>query len=415
LLHLLSQEFDRQFAELTRLRTQLGYSSEGADDSLKLEEPISPIIMIHGTNPAGHSALRQHGRDQALPGKIEELDIVQTSSTAPISLAWTEESPPANGKAQWMQQSSPTNEKLPQQPSSSPEEMEVTEKRTLSKTLIGQTALQRDPWTINPEQSNNLAYWDQVTILALCFVAVVTPVEVAMMEAQFDAMFVINRLVDLIFLCDMILQFFLMYPVKTSSGYMMEFRHKRIIAHYLRGWFIIDFLSVQQFDLIGVLMQSEALNRMKVIKIIRLLRLLKLIKVSKAGRVFRRLEIRLAISYQRVALYKFILFLFTVSHWLACLWALGLLLGANSGPQWIDGFDDLEVDFKETTRENLWMKYIASLYFTSYTITSVGYGDIGPKKFDRKDHLHFHDLHCGHSLGLCAWSGLRHHGQHGPI
>merc|ERR1719504_551490 len=103
--------------------------------------------------------------------------------------------------------------------------------------------------------------WDQVTIVALCFVAVVTPVEVGMMETKFDALFIINRAIDLIFLADMILQFFLMYPVKTNFGVMMEGNHKKIIKRYLRGWFTIDFLSIQQFDLIGLVMQSEAMQK----------------------------------------------------------------------------------------------------------------------------------------------------------
>jgi len=87
----------------------------------------------------------------------------------------------------------------------------------------------------------------------------------------------------------------------------------------------------------------------------------------------------LAISYQRLALYKFILILLLVSHWLACLWSMSLILGSESGPQWVDAFDDMEADAAEKTRDSLMMLYVAALYFTSYTITSVGYGDIGPK------------------------------------
>merc|ERR1719399_1690427 len=47
-------------------------------------------------------------------------------------------------------------------------------------------------------------------------------------------------------------------------------------------------------------------------------------------------------------------------------------------PQWVDSFDDLETNVAEKTRDTLWKLYTASLYFVSYTVTTVGYGDIGP-------------------------------------
>merc|ERR1719313_482604 len=47
-------------------------------------------------------------------------------------------------------------------------------------------------------------------------------------------------------------------------------------------------------------------------------------------------------------------------------------------PQWVDGFDDLETNVAEKTRDTLWKLYTASLYFVTYTVTTVGYGDISP-------------------------------------
>lgn len=252
-------------------------------------------------------------------------------------------------------------------------------KDALSK---GDVQLHRDSdWVINPEQSTHLMKWDQVTIVSLCFVAVVTPVEVGMMETKFDALFVINRAIDLVFLADMILQFFLMYPVKTNFGVMMEGNHKKIIKRYLKGWFTIDFLSILQFDLIGLVMQSEAMQKAKVIKVIRLLRLLKLVKVSIVARIFHRIEVRTSIAYQRVALYKFLVLLLFITHWLASLWAMTLTF-VDEEPdviRWISSIDDLDPTGKTRTVDDLPALYLASIYFTSYTITSVGYGDIGPK------------------------------------
>jgi hypothetical protein len=239
-------------------------------------------------------------------------------------------------------------------------------------------AVMDSPYVINPEQNQLLGKWDQVTIVALVFVALVTPVEVGMMETKLDALFVINRVVDAVFGFDMFLQFFIMYPIKTNFGNSMEGNHCRIIRRYLRGWFLIDFLSIQQFDVLGFVFESDSLQKMKLVKIIRLLRLLKLMKVSIATRIFRRLETRVSIAYQRVALYKFLIVLLLISHWLSCLWALTLnLVDESEKNRWTDAIDALDPEGVKT-RDSLPHLYIASLYFISYTITSVGYGDLGP-------------------------------------
>jgi len=234
---------------------------------------------------------------------------------------------------------------------------------------------------VNPERSRFLMHWDQVTIVALAFVAVVTPVQVAMMNAQLDALFFINVVVDVVFFFDMILQFFLMFPVKTNYGMAYEHRHSVIVKNYLKGWLIIDLASILPFDLISVLSDYENLEKVKAVKVIRLLRLLKLARMRKVSRLFRRLEMRMAIAYQRLALAKFLTMLFLVTHWMANLWALTLvLIEEGSGvPRWVDAFDELEENVVGKTKDSLWKLYLTCLYFTSYTITSVGYGDIGPK------------------------------------
>ena len=64
--------------------------------------------------------------------------------------------------------------------------------------------------------------WDTLTTSALVWTALVTPFEVAMLEppagwdtALTDPLFIINRLIDLLFFFDMLLQFALM--VQTFS------------------------------------------------------------------------------------------------------------------------------------------------------------------------------------------------------
>jgi len=219
-----------------------------------------------------------------------------------------------------------------------------------------------------------------ITMTCLAFVAIVAPVQVSMLESRFNAFFVINCCVDMVFVVDLVLQFFLMYPKKTDYGFELEYRHSEIVKHYLKSWFVIDVLSVIPFDLIGILSTTDELANLKMVKTIRLMRLLKLVRVLKSSRVFRRFEVRMSITYGTLALLKFFVILTVITHWLANLWALTLVLVEETDgvPRWIDAFEEQEKNVVDKTKDTPWKLYLTCMYFTSYTITSVGYGDIGP-------------------------------------
>lgn len=119
---------------------------------------------------------------------------------------------------------------------------------------------------------------------------------------------------------------------------------------------------------------------MKLIKVIRLLRLLKLIRAVKASRIFRRIEIGMSITYQKINLFKFFIILVLACHWQACAWAMTLQFVSESDgvPRWIDTITELETNVAVKTKDSTWKLYVASAYFAAYTMTSVGFGDISP-------------------------------------
>ena len=58
-------------------------------------------------------------------------------------------------------------------------------------------------------------------------------------------LFVVNRIVDAIFIVDVVLQFLLMYQEGTAEqGRRWEYRPAKIANRYLRGWFLFDVLSI---------------------------------------------------------------------------------------------------------------------------------------------------------------------------
>ena len=96
----------------------------------------------------------------------------------------------------------------------------------------------RAPWYIIRPTSLFMSCWDAVTSIALINTALATPFEVAFLDNDgVDALFIMNRVIDVIFIVDMVLAFFLMYKIETgggvadSSGTQWEHRLKHIARH----------------------------------------------------------------------------------------------------------------------------------------------------------------------------------------
>ena len=87
--------------------------------------------------------------------------------------------------------------------------------------------------------------WDILMLVLLVYTALLTPFEVAFLTTELNSLFVVNRLVDLCFVCDMCLNFFTQY--RSEDGiWVADFWLIR--RHYLKGWFTIDLVSILPFD-----------------------------------------------------------------------------------------------------------------------------------------------------------------------
>ncbi|CAE7222344.1 unc-103 [Symbiodinium necroappetens] len=235
-------------------------------------------------------------------------------------------------------------------------------------------------YVINPESNRCLMVWQMVTTIAMVFVALITPLQVGLFEMQVDLLLAVSLCIDVIFLADMILQFFTMYPKRTARGVQWEHSLGKISRHYMKTWFALDFITLIPWDVISLIIPgANNLKEFKGIKIMRALRLLKLMRIFRTSKVIHKLEIALSIPYQQMALIKFLLVLMLVCHWLSCLWAMTLGMAEDAHPQWIDDIATSDAEFGINTKASPVRIYVAAFYFCSYTMTSVGYGDIGPQ------------------------------------
>jgi len=219
--------------------------------------------------------------------------------------------------------------------------------------------------------SNFMRKWDITSIVLLFFVMVVTPYEVAFLATSINGLFVINRLIDLYFMTDMVIQFFLMYRDEEKGVLVKD--QSLIIQSYLRCWFWIDLVSILPFDMLGVIFDSDELNKAKALRVIRLLRLAKLLRILRAGRMFDRWESAVAVNYSMLTLCKFLFLTVIVAHWMACVWHMVVIIEDDLEENWVIGYlgSDHGKDHGEV--------YIVALYWAVMTMSTIGYGDVVAK------------------------------------
>ena len=228
-----------------------------------------------------------------------------------------------------------------------------------------------------------MRHWDVVMMVLLMFTSIVTPVEVAFLPTKLNALFFINRCVDFLFVCDIVLNFFVAVPNPVDG--QLIFHHGTIIRMYLKGWFPIDVVSVLPYDLISLLSDNSSVSNLKILRILRLLRLMKLLRVLRAGRIFQRIEVLYTIDYSLLELFKFALLAVMSSHWMAC--AFGMVADIeDSDFSWLHytSFNSYLVSGRLSEGQDprgivpYVELYVAALYWSAMTMSTIGYGDIVP-------------------------------------
>jgi CRP-like cAMP-binding protein len=183
--------------------------------------------------------------------------------------------------------------------------------------------------------------------------------------------FWIENFIDLSFFIDILLWFRTAY---ITEDMRLETSRKKIAFHYLRTWFAVDAISTFPWDTLAYLIQKDSepgwLQIPRLLRLFRFLKILSVLRVLRIKRNITRLEIRLRIKYGYLRMVWLLCIVVLIVHWGACLF---YLFGELSGPKaasWI-GQDGVP-----STHFGL---YVTALYFSTYTITTTGYGDVTPE------------------------------------
>jgi hypothetical protein len=175
-------------------------------------------------------------------------------------------------------------------------------------------------------------FWCQ----ALFFTAVVTPFEVGFLPEYSGAVnFGFNRLVDLVFIADIIFTFFIPFRQPARKGGMWVYDNRKIARNYLGSWLPLDLMTSFPLDLIFFvarqLRSDDGLSGdsdTSVLRVLRVFRVMKLARILRASRIIKRWEDHISLSFSVMALIKFLSVTLVLAHWLACVW--GFVGGATS-------------------------------------------------------------------------------------
>ncbi|XP_076006052.1 voltage-gated delayed rectifier potassium channel KCNH8 [Genypterus blacodes] len=219
------------------------------------------------------------------------------------------------------------------------------------------------------------AGWDWLILLATFYVAVTVPYNVCFIGDDDDltrSTTVSDIAVEILFIIDIVFNFRTSYVSKSGQ---VIFNARQICIHYLTTWFIIDLVAALPFDLLYAFKVS-VVSVVHLLKTVRLLRLLRLLQ--KMDRYSQHSTVVLTLLMSMFAL---------LAHWMACIWyIIGKMEIEANAYNWDIGWlhelgKRLESPFYAIggvngTGLSIRSVYVASLYFTLSSLTSVGFGNV---------------------------------------
>ncbi|CAL8397150.1 unnamed protein product, partial [Gadus morhua 'NCC'] len=220
------------------------------------------------------------------------------------------------------------------------------------------------------------AGWDWLILLATFYVAVTVPYNVCFIGDvdQTRSTTVTDISVEILFIIDIVCSFRTTYVSKSGQ---VIFEARLICIHYMTTWFIIDLVAALPFDLLYAFNVS-VVSVVHLLKTVRLLRLLRLLQ--KMDRYSQNSTVVLTLLMSMFAL---------VAHWMACIWfVIGKKELDGNPSSWDIGWlhelgRRLESPYLFEGSVNVTVGgpalrsiYVASLYFTLSSLTSVGFGNV---------------------------------------
>ncbi|XP_010910948.1 potassium channel AKT2 [Elaeis guineensis] len=268
--------------------------------------------------------------------------------------------------------------------------------RNLSKVVLpplgapgyNQTQAESGGRIVSPMDSRYRC-WEAFMVILVAYSAWVYPFEVAFMNSSPKGVLCItDSIIDIFFAIDIVLTFFLAYI--DSKTQLLVRDPKRIAIRYLSTWFIMDVASTIPFEGLGYLITGEIKEGVSY----SLLGMLRLWRLRKVKQFFTRLEKDIRFSYFWIRCARLLSVTLFLVHCAGCLYYLLADRYPHQGKTWIGAVNP---NFREAS---LWTRYISALYWSTTTMTTVGYGDLHAVNTEE---MVFNIFYMLFNLGLTAY------------
>jgi potassium voltage-gated channel Eag-related subfamily H protein 7 len=221
-----------------------------------------------------------------------------------------------------------------------------------------------------------LGRWTLLFSVALLFTALATPYELVFMGGTpgLNAIFWLNRIFDLVFIADIVLQFHLCVFDSKEGIWITD--KVNIQWRYFKGPFSLDVVSTIPYDLVfDYMVGGGAVSDMKALRILKLLKLAKMLRLMKGMKSLMNLQEMLGISNRVSAICGLSFAFFMSIHWLSC--AFGLLTSAQFQPEsWATRQGLIEVN--SDSSDNIEDLYPYCLYFAVGAMVMGEGGETAP-------------------------------------
>lgn len=193
--------------------------------------------------------------------------------------------------------------------------------------------------------------WDIIIFFCILYAAVESPLRLVLNYEQGLALSWIYIAVDLLFFGDILVCLF----SPESFRHRLIYIGKEKTIHYLKTWFVFDFIAAFPFEIVAQKILSIELSAHPFLFLV--FGLTRIVKVVRVPAILHRLNLAFkpAPGVLRLVLLGF--WISVVAHWCAVGWL------------YMD-----EIDSSKTG----WDEYIRALYWSVMTLATVGYGDVLP-------------------------------------